>query len=408
MPSIQPYLAIGVLFDYTQTVPTIVITDTGSYPGGVADLVKGNLTITQPDGMTRQNADFSNPDIQWNGTALNTFSMPLRLDCNGGVQQGVYTITYNVQAAGYSSGFITKSFAFTFTIPTGVISPNFDVFTPSLTAADNTAYNVPGFSYTINRLFSGYFTPATGAVTVSTSGATLDLKYNGSYWDSAYTLSLNSILTYTWLSENYLTVKCLVTAQNPLSTGVLTANTPPSCQSMINQYNTYRSQVEALACACGSSDLVTSNLNEATALINSINTNLGNATYTGLYNLILSFENIVTNGTYIYTNTGLAIAAYVYNCGSGGSGGGGGTVNSVPVSFTVGQPGYLIAGQNNVTIPALATGTGNPKTIVIFQKGGLTEVPGTNYNFTPATGNIQLLAGDIFNNNEQVYIFAIY
>lgn len=396
MASLQSYLNWTALFDYTQAVPTLVLTDTGTYPAGVPALVKGNFTITQPDQLVRSNTDFvTAPDVLWNGTALNQFSIPLRLDCKGNVQTGLYTITYTVAATGYTNSFLTRTFEFVLAPVTGVITPAFDVFTPSLKAVDASIYTQAGFTDAESRTFTGLI--QSNGVLISTSGTSLDLVYNGSYLDSMYTLTLNTVVTYTGNPLSWLSAKMNVAASL-----LQAANTPPSCSSMINQLTTYQNQQTAVGCGCAT------DTSAAEALLNSINTNLGNKTYSGLYNQILAFENIVTYGNYVYTNTGVAIPAYVYNCGSGGSGGGSGTVNSVTLSFTVGEPGYLLNGQSQAVFSALATGSGNAKTIVIFTNGGTPMQPGKDYTFTPATGTITLLNGQIFTTGAGIYIFAIF
>jgi len=394
-----------VLFDYTQSVPTLVLTDPGTeYPGGVATLIQGFFYLTQPDGLTRS-ASLTSPDIAWNGSALNAFSMPLRLDCDGKVQLGTYTITYSVQATGYTGGSLTYTFLYDVVAPTGLITASFDVFTPALSVSDATNYTIPGYSTSISRTLSALINAVSTSVT--TTGATLPLVYNGSYYDSAYSVTLAAQVLYTSGTLSWLTALVNIAAQLPSTTGTLTANTPPTCVAMSNQLIAYQNTVNTQGCDENSS--LFASLTTAQALLNQINTALAAGTYTNLYALIVAFENIVSNNQYAYTNTNVPIAPYNYTCGGSGSGGGGGNV-IVPISiqFTVGDSGYGFNGLSAVTFPSLATGVTNPKSIVVFAKGGTVLRPGIDYTFTPITGGIALLNGAQFTTGEGVYIYAQY
>lgn len=389
MPSLNP--TWSVLFDYTEKVLTL--NDTSSYPAGVPQLVKGNFTITQPDGLTRSNKDFSNPDISWNGTALNTFSIALRLDCKGEIQNGVYTIRYDVQAQGYDNSYLTRTFEFVINDITADITYDFDVFTPDLSCKDSTDYTQAGFTSSLDRTLEALI--LSNGVLLTTTGQTLDLAYGGNYIDSRYTFTLDTIVTYTGNPYTWLSAKIKVYQQLTDA-----ADTPPTCKAMINQLNTYQDNINECGC-------VTS-LNRAISLLNSINSSLASEDYSeALYNQILAFEDIVTYGGYSYENTGDPIPAYNYDCGCSGSGGGG-SISSVVVSFKVGDPGYDLNGKSSATFSSLATGSGSAKTIVIFTKGGLPMNPTTDYTFTPSTGKIDLLLGAKFSTGEQIYIFAIY
>ncbi|MGH7239714.1 MAG: hypothetical protein ACREHG_06565, partial [Candidatus Saccharimonadales bacterium] len=389
MPSLNPIWA--ALFDYTEKVLTL--SDTSSYPNGVPQLVKGNFTITQPDGLTRSNQDFTKPDISWNGSALNTFSIVLRLDCKGDIQNGVYTIRYDVQAQGYDNTFLSRTFEFVISDITSDITYDFDVFTPDLVCEDSTNYTQPGFTSSLDRTLTALI--QSNGVLLSTTGQTLDLVYGGNYIDSEYTFTLNTTVTYTGNPYTWLSAKINVYQQITAA-----ADTPPTCKTMINQLNTYQDNVNQCGCVAS--------LNKAISLLNSINTSLAAKDYSeALYYQILTFEDIVMYGGYSYENTGEPIPAYNYDCGCSGSGGGG-TILSVPISFTVGDPGYDLNGKSSATFTALATGSGSAKTIVIFTKGGLPVNPNTGYTFVPASGTINLLLGNKFATGEQVYIFAIY
>ncbi len=390
------------LFDYTQSVPTLTLTDPGTeYSSGLA--VTGWFSITQPDGLTRA-GNATAPDITLSAPTAGVFSIPLRLACDGTVQQGTYTIVYTVAATGYTNGVKSYTFVFNLTIPTGAITTIFDVFTPLLTATDATVYTVAGYNAVITRVFTGLIQAINELVT--TTGTLLTLSYGGQFYDSEYTLNLASTIVYTNATLTWLSAKVSLTAQNPSSTGLLQANTPLSCVALLNQLTTYQNTVNNQDCNCSNSTLNAS-LTTAQALLNQINALMAAATYTGLYALIVAFENIVLNNQFAYTNTGAVIQPFVYTCGQSG-GGGGSTVVPVSVAFTVGSAGYLFNGLNTATFASLATGSGNPKSVVVFAKGGTSLTPGIDYTFTPSTGNVLLLNGAVFTNGENVNIFAIY
>src|SRR5579859_4262772 len=129
MPDLSAYISIAAVIDNSGGSPVIRIIDNSAYPTGVAQTVKGILSITQPDMQTISNSDFTNPDIFWNSGALVQASKTLRLANNQRFQNGGYLITYTVRATGYTDTVLTKSFILNYNPPTPVITPGFDNFT---------------------------------------------------------------------------------------------------------------------------------------------------------------------------------------------------------------------------------------------------------------------------------------
>lgn len=217
MPSINN-IAFNVSFNLIGT-PTLVLTDTTTTPP--AGFV-GIYSITQPDGYTRT-GDINAPDINAAGGA---FSYTLRLDSAGEVQIGTYTIVFTGAAPGYLSTNFTRTFQFTYKPVALKLDEEFDVLTPSLKYTDLTNYQVAGYNASaVTRAWTAVSTP-TG--TVSGSGVTLDIKYQNKYWDANYTITLNSTITYTNQTYNYLTVQEKVTK-------IVTtyAQTPPTLDQLV-------------------------------------------------------------------------------------------------------------------------------------------------------------------------------
>lgn len=89
-----------------------------------------------------------------------------------------------------------------------------------------------------------------------------------------------------------------------------------------------------------------------------------------------------------------------------GAGGGKGATSAIDVSFTVGQPGYLLNGQNSVTLTQFATGSGFDKIVSSFIKGGIPLINGIDFTFSPSTGKF-VLNNMVFVNGETVGINGI-
>jgi hypothetical protein len=211
MPSISN-ISFSVQFDLTG-VPTLRITDTSTH-GLIATRV-ASFDITQPDLYTRE-GNILAPDMAAGAT---TFSIALRLDSNGLPQVGTYRIVMTVRNAGYDDTEATREWISTYVPVNLVITENFDVFTPNLSVRDNTTYAVSNFnSGPLTRSWSITSVP-TG--TITGSGVTQSLLYNGNYYDANYTLSLTSSLlythqVYTWFTVNETVSKTVNTyAQTP-------------------------------------------------------------------------------------------------------------------------------------------------------------------------------------------------
>lgn len=195
MPTIGS-LSFSVNFNLTGA-PSLVLTDTTtSPPVGMV----GIFQITQPDGYVRT-GDINSPDI---AAAGGSYSFTLSLDSSGGVQCGTYVIKYTGNAPSYLSTDFTRTFTFNYTPVSLVMKQEFDVFTPELKYVDNTSYQVSGYTNgSVTRSWTAVSTP-TG--TLTSSSQTFDLIYGGSYYDAAYSITLQSSVVYTNSTYSWLTV----------------------------------------------------------------------------------------------------------------------------------------------------------------------------------------------------------
>jgi len=394
MANLGSYIDFDVRFDLSGDNPVVILTDTGAYPGGVPAVIKGNFSITEPDTGTVENTDYNNPDVSFEDGALTAFNYSPRQACDGGVQNGTWTISYTIEADGYDNTSIKKSFYLNFKAPEIDVAPDFDVFTPSLKFRDSTEYTVSGFSADISRQWS--VKADDGGFTVTSTNQDIDLKYNNKYYDSAYAAVLNATVTYTQNTYSWLSVKVKLTGN-----ALAYASTPPACSTMMNQLETFATEIE---CSCGD---VASDKSYvvASTMLRVINKALADANYVGLYDNVVRYEKLVL-GSYTYTNTGGVISAYVYNCGSITiiNQGGGTVVSGEPIGFKVGAAGYPASGDTVFASPLLLN-----KVIFYMSKGNVILNPNSGaYTYTPdngdGTGKIVMSSDNAFYQDEDVVI----
>lgn len=213
-----PSISFTVRFNLTGT-PTLVLTDTTTYPVGAI----GIYTITQPDGYVRT-GNFASPDVTSSG---GTFSELLRLSSTGGIQNGQYTVKYEIQTTDLVISTFTRTWQMGYDAVTLNMREEFDVFTPQLRYYDDTVYSVANWNNgAVTRSWTGVSTP-TG--TKTGSGLYLDMIHTGNYYDANYTITLSSSLLYTHqVYSSWLTV------QETVSRTVTTyAETPPTVTALI-------------------------------------------------------------------------------------------------------------------------------------------------------------------------------
>ena len=217
-------VSFNVRFDLTGA-PKLVLTDTtASAPAGMV----GIYTITQPDGYVRTGV-IASPDTVAGGV----FQYNLSPDSIGGPQCGNYTIKLTVTAPGYFSTDFTRTFAFSYAPVSLSLTKNFDIFTPNLSYSDGTNYSVAGYSTgAVTRSWLSNSTP-TGNLT--SSGVSINLAYQGQYYDAVYTTTLTSSLVYQHTTNAWLSV-----AESLAKTEVASACTPKPLDELVQMLESFR------------------------------------------------------------------------------------------------------------------------------------------------------------------------
>lgn len=286
--------------------PVFVLTDNSVYPVGVVPT--GIFTIKQPDGLTRT-GNFSAPDII---AADGTKSINLRLDCDSKLQQGEYTIKYEVHADGYDATILSRSFTISYSKPSVQLTNNFDVFTPALECEDTTIYSVAGFTNTIVRSWSA--TMQAGTIT-GTNSASFDLKYAGSYYDSAYNIDFNSIVTYQSSSYAFLSVE-----DSFSKTVDIDVYTPATSAQLLTGLTGLKTKLDSLINSCQKYDNAKADYEYAYTLYAHAMKRICTNDKTGVYSYINEITSIINNNVKpVLTHTNTPIAAYVYDCGGSSS-----------------------------------------------------------------------------------------
>lgn len=274
------------------------LTDTST--NGLTSTRVASFDVTQPDNYTRQ-GDILNPDM---AAGVTTFSLPLRLDSSGQPQCGTYNIVMTVRNAGYDDTTFTRNWVSQYIPVTIVINEEFDVFTPNLSVGDATTYAVSNYNNTpVTRAWSVSSTP-TG--TLTGSGATLSLIFNGSYYDANYSVSLTSSLLYTHQVYTWFTVN--ETVSKSYNTY---AKTPPSVDTLVSNITSLKNELENAINKCRERGVVQADLEWAqvlyTHILDKILTNQTTGIYQDLKDLLAVLNNYQIPA---YTPTNQPIPTY--------------------------------------------------------------------------------------------------
>ena len=339
MADLSAYISFLVKFDVTNiNAPVIVLTDNSVYPGGVPATLTGIFTITQPDGMTRTGS-FTTPDISWNGSSLPPASIALRLATGNLIQQGEYTIKYEVAATGYSNTILTRTFTIGYVRPTISLQSNFDVFTPNLYYRDVTSYASGLFTQTIVRTWEAVINTI-GTVT-GIDSATFDLAYTGSYYDAAYAITFSATVL------NQSTVYSFLSIADLLET-VINADvySPPSASLLLIYLTTLKTRLDALINNCVKYDTAKKNYEYAFILYQHSLLRFCSGDTDNLSTYIAEILNVYYNNVRTSpAHTNFPISAYSYSCAGGGSG------NSAPYLIKV--KGTQFADSTHYNNPAI-------------------------------------------------------
>jgi hypothetical protein len=214
----------NLTFDYSSSPKVFILQDTSDYAGASVSttVATGCITnITAPDGTTiYANSDHTEPDIDADVSLINnSISLPLMGD--GSVQQGAYSVTYQVRISGASIDVAydvtkTKTYTLNYSPVSLSIGGTVDCNIPRITGTDNTSYTTGGVAPTVLRDFRIVY-PAvanTSDVTGTTSTISTTSVYVVKNSILVYNLTLSSTLTYSMGSGIY--IKDLLTCTHKL------------------------------------------------------------------------------------------------------------------------------------------------------------------------------------------------
>lgn len=342
MADLSQYINFTVALDKRQSPAQFRVYDQSNYPPGVAQTIAGILTITQPDGITVSNTNFSNPNIFWDGSGLPPSIQELRLDTSGSFQRGGtgYIIIYTVRAPGYTDTVLTKTFSLQYNPPIVLISNNFDIFTPNLSVQDVTYYNQPSATlFNFARDWTAAIISVEGT-TVNTTGTgqVFSLTVNGTYYDSIYNITLTVFPIYTLTNYPFVTF-----IDNLATAATYYAQIPPTLAALLASLTTLKAQVDAAICDCNIYQVLLARYTLASNIYSQLIYRGQSGSLAGLATYVYQLEKIFNNNvnpTYVNTNT--EIPAYNW-------GGGAGSVtwtditgkpSTITVEWTVGAVGF--------------------------------------------------------------------
>lgn len=358
------------------------LADTGTYPGGIPPTITGIFSILQPDGIT-VNGNFTSPDVYWSGSALFQPDKELRLNTLNQFQNGNYTITYTVRAPGYTDTVLTKTFCLTYTPPSLVLSPGFDVFTPHLQVTDSSEYTISGLTFiSILRSWTALINSVLGTPqTITSSLQPFNLIYAGNYYDSEYDVTLTVNPQWQLTAPNpWVTIIDTLT-----TTATFFAQIPPSILTLLTDLDTLKSLLDASICNCNDFNSLKCRYLMAQAVYQHLRNRGCAGDLSGLDEYVYQLEKIFNNNQVpVYVNTNTIIPAYVWE-GCGGSGSV--TWNSITgkpstliLEAVVDSTGGLVDGQTSYTDARMAGYWVN------MWRGGLMQL-----SFNPANGNTYFL-----------------
>lgn len=386
----------------------MVLTDTGTYPGGVAPTLIGYFIITQPDGVT-VTGSFGSPDISWTGSSLSQANKELRLNNSNGFQQGNYQITYWVRETGYTDTMLTKTFNLNYIPPSLSISNTLNEFTPDLSVSDQTSYSQTGFTFiSANQSWAANINSVLGTgQNISGNGYTFDLNYQGGYYDSIYTITLTSQPQYQLNSPaNWVTI-----IDKIVLTVVYQAQIPPTLVQLQAGLTLLKQQLDAAVNDCNTYPGLLSNYNLASSIYDNL-VRRGQANdLSGLDAYVWQLQTIFNNNVVpTYLNTNGLIPPYNWGSGSG-------TVSwinitgkpsTILVEWLVGAGGFP---GNGATVYTDARLVGIPINQLLVFRNDLPQYAANqsdgNTYFTKVTGNNFITFSQALTTGERIIIYVL-
>jgi hypothetical protein len=346
--NVSAYLNFSIALDYSVTPAKLRLTDTSSYPPGVAAGITGKVEIVQPDEITTPGT-FT--DVIYASGALTIAQKELRLGTDGHPQNGSYTVVYTVMHDGDTTSY-ARVFTLNYTEPKLIISRALDVFTPFLKAVDSSSYAVSGLTYQ-NIVRS--WTATVGSVgSASGSSNELNLAVSGNYYDASYSVSLESIVEWDIASYNWVTIFDKI-----LKTVTFTADTPPTLVNILNEITAFKLELDALRTNCAEYETKKANYEAASIIYTNLRERGRRGDLDGLEGYIEEIQKLLNDGiTPAYTNTNAIIPPYDWET-AGGSGSTAWTsITGKPINhriqFKIGDPGFPADGATVFTDTRLA------------------------------------------------------
>jgi hypothetical protein len=201
-------------FNYVPATKVFSFVDTVDYSGQSVAIANatGVIKVVAPSGTTiYNNTNHGSPDIDPSVSRTNTTTVPLPLDSNGDVMQGLYQVTYTVRivdntlASSYDVA-LTKSITIAYESPTVDLDMEVDCVTPILSSVDNTSYTQNLITPTITRVHKIYYPASIALSPISGTGATVSTStfYVVNNQALQYSSTLTSTLSYSLGSGFYI------------------------------------------------------------------------------------------------------------------------------------------------------------------------------------------------------------
>lgn len=341
MSDLSQYIAFAVVLNKGQG--SIVITDTGTYPAGIAPQLTGWFNVTQPDGLS-VGGSATSPNVIWISGRLTQGVFTLRLDNANGFQKGAYIVTYIVRVPGFDDTVLTRTAILFYTPPVLTMSDSLDEFTPDLQVEDTTDYDQANWNtVSTTRAWSVVINSVSGsAQTIAGSSNPFDMNYQGGYYDALYVITLTAMPSYQSQAATWLTIiDQIVLTQN------MQAQIPPTIAQLQTGLSALKNTLDATLPSSVNYATIFKNYNLANSLFDNLLRLGQSGQLAGLDAYVWQLQKIFNNNvnpTYVNTNT--AIPAFDWGGGSGGSVAWGnitGKPSSILAEGIVGS-GFLVGG----------------------------------------------------------------
>lgn len=386
MPSLNGQISFRVRFDLTGS-PTLKIQASTTIPSGDQPNLTGYFYIKQPDGIDRTGS-YTSPDVVWNGSGYDEFSIPLRPASDGTYQRGDYQIIFYANCSGYTPGSLSRQWTANLAKVSETLTQLFDLYTPSLAYRNDTVYT--NGDYTITATTEAWAaTSVPGTPTPSTT-ADFDLAILGIYYDSIFNITHTKNITYENNANTWFTI-----LQRWTSNITSAAYKPAAMTVLLGYLDALKAVRDANSCNHAYDTLYEA----AATLYGHIRNKVCQQVITGLKEYFDEFYRITHNyQNPVYVNTNTAIPPYDFTTGCGG--GSTPLANTIVVECVIGNAysitggSAVVTGLTNGSVTVSSTDFANKRVQIIrgnIPIPGVDPLDGSNY-FTKvlASNNITL------------------